>query len=297
MSRSMLVIADEHEYDNICLEKAHDIAAPLNAKLEVVRFLSHFDSQGELVCQQIIEQAKQTLDHDIFDIFGDDARVTCNVILTDEIADWVVGACKQKQFDLVVKTGQRTENLFHIPTDWQLMRQLSCPILIVNNQKWKSKPAVMAAVDLSTPGARNKELNTSVLQWTTLWSDVFNCSAHVIYSIPIARALLELDIVDKTEYRRKKQPEAEKQLSKLLEHFELDHAHTHITAGPPQKAIHHMANELKADLVIMGCVGRKGLQGFVIGNTAENVLHHLPTDTLIVGAGGLKTRKRSWIPT
>ena len=57
----------------------------------------------------------------------------------------------------------------------------------------------MAAVDLSTQEALHKELNTSVLQWTTLWSDVFNCSAHVIYSIPIARALLELEIVEKTE--------------------------------------------------------------------------------------------------
>ena len=297
MSRSILVIADEHEHDKICLKKAHDIAAPLNAKLEVVRFLSHLDSQDELVCQQIIEQAKQTLDHVIFGIFGDDARVTCNVILTDDIADWVVGACEQKQFDLVVKTGHRTENLFHTPTDWQLMRQLSCPILIVNNHKWKSKRVVMAAVDLSTPEAQHKELNTSVLQWTTLWSDVFNCSAHVVYSIPIAGALLELDIVEKGEYQRRKQPEAEKQLSKLLEYFELDHAHTHITAGPPEKAIHHMANELKADLVIMGCVGRKGLKGFLIGNTAEKAIHHLPTDTLIIGAGGLRARKISWIPT
>jgi len=281
MSRSILVLADEYEHDNFSLEKAHDIASPLNAKLEVVRFLSHLDSQDELVRKQIIEQAKQTLGHDISDIFGDDARVTCNVIPTDEIADWVVGACKEKHFDLVVKTGQRTENLFHTPTDWQLMRQLSCPVLIANNHKWKSKQIVMATVDLSTQEAQHKELNELVLQWTTLLSDVFSCSAHVVYSIPIAKPLLELDIVEQSEYQKRKQPEAENQLSKLLEHFELNHAHTHITAGPPGKTIPHIANELKADLVIMGCVGRRGVKGFLIGNTAEKVLHHLRTDTLI----------------
>ena len=297
MSRSILVIADEHEDDNICLEKAYDIAAPLNAKLEVVRFLLHLDTKEELVRKQIIEQAKQTLDHDIFDIFGDDARVTCNVILADEIADWVVDACKQQRFDLVVKTRQRTEDLFRTPTDRQLMRQLSCPILILNNHKWRSKKVVLTAINLTRQGAQRKELNTLVLQWTALWSDVFSCSAHVAYSIPIARALLELDIVEKSKYQGRARPETEKQLSKLLEHFNLDHAHTHIAAEPPERSIHHIANELKADLVILVCAERKGLIELLIGNIAESVLHQLTTDTLIIGAGALKTRNEPWIPT
>jgi len=49
-----------------------------------------------------------------------------------KIANWVEDICEQKHFDLVVKTGHRTESLFHTPTDRQLIRQLSCLLLIGN---------------------------------------------------------------------------------------------------------------------------------------------------------------------
>ena len=288
MSRSILVIADEHEHKECSLEKAHEIVAPLNASLEIVRFLSHLDSQDELQRKQILAQAKKTLEQDVSDIFGDAARANCDVIATDAIADWVVGTCKQKNFDLVVKTGHRTENIFHTPTDWQLIRQLTCPVFIANNHKWNSKRVVLATVDIATHESRHQELNQLVLQWLHLLTDVSDCTAHVLYSIPIAKPLLDLDIVEKRTVLQNKQPEAEVQLAKLLEQFNLGHARTHITAGPPDKTIPHIANELKADLVIMGSVGRKGLPGFVIGNIAEKVLHHLRTDALIVEAGGIE---------
>jgi universal stress protein E len=288
MGRSILVIADEHDHDKLSLEKAHAIASPLSAKLEVVRFLSQLESPDHQVRKQTLDKAKKQLEDDILAIFDDGDVVAYDVISTDKIADWVVNTCTQKHFDLVVKTGHRTETLFHTPTDWKLMRQLSCPILIANNHKWKSKEVVMAAVDLSTQEGQHKALNEAVLHWTSVLADAFNFSAHIVYSIPIAKPLLALNIVEQSDYQQKKLPQAKIQLSKLLDKCAFNNANTHVTAGPPEKTIPHVANELKADLVIMGCIGRKGLKGFLVGNTAEKVLHHLRTDTLIVETSGLK---------
>ena len=286
MSRSILVIAYDREQDGYSLEKAHFLASPLNATVEVVRFLPSLDSHDELARTNTLSQAKQVLVNDIFKIFGEDDRVSSDVISTDDISSWVVAACSEKQFDLVIKTGHRTEGLFHTPTDWQLMRQLPCPILITSNHKWKSKQVVLATVDLTAPDLQHKERNEEVLKWTTLMSQTFNYSTHIVYSIPIARPLVELEVVDKNKYLQNKKLESENQLSKLLENFELGQANTQITAGPPDKTIPHVANELKADLVIMGCKGREGIKGFLFGSTAEKVLHHLRTDILLVKFNG-----------
>lgn len=43
MTKSILVIADEHE--NLTIEKAHIIAYSLDARLDVVRFLCELDTE------------------------------------------------------------------------------------------------------------------------------------------------------------------------------------------------------------------------------------------------------------
>ena len=76
--------------------------------------------------------------------------------------------------------------------------------------------------------------------------------------------------------------DAKEKMQKLLARFDMSSVTSHITAGPPDRTIPHQANELNSDLVIIGSVGREGVIGFLLGNTAEKVLHHLRTDCLII---------------
>jgi universal stress protein E len=103
-----------------------------------------------------------------------------------------------------------------------------------------------------------------------------------VYSIPIAKALLELDVVSKHAVEMKKAPAMKIKMQELLEQFDMSHVSSHITAGPPDKSIPHQASILKSDLVIIGSVGREGLSSLLLGNIAEKVLHYLHTDCLIV---------------
>lgn len=289
MSKSILVVADEH--DNLSIEKANNIASSLDAKIEIVRFLCNLGTEHEIHRQQAVDEARQALERDTSSIFDSDAQVICNVIATDDVADWIISACKQKQYDFVIKTGRRTDGDVHTSLDRNLMQKLPCAMFIVSDRKWKSKKVILAAVDLSTNVKLRKDYNNIVLKWTAMLADAFNYDVHIVYSIPIARPLLELDIVEKQEVQQKKQPEAEKNTLSLITDFNLDHAHTHITAGPADKNIPSIANKLKADLVVMGCVGKKGLKELVFGKIAENTLHNIRTDILVCRGRRAKTRK------
>lgn len=56
----------------------------------------------------------------------------------------------------------------------------------------------------------------------------------------------------------------------------------HAAPGTPWPTIRKVARRLRADLIVMGTVGRGGLAGMLIGNTAEKVLHESETSLLSV---------------
>jgi len=283
MVKHVLVIADIEEDETFALEKARDLCLPDGIKLEIIRFI-HSGNQSQVEPAKQIEHARESLAAQITKIFPDDTRVSSRVVDNEFIVDWVVEYCQKHTIDLVVKTRHRSESLFHTPTDWQLLRQLPCPVLIASHIKWKPEAKILLPLDLSTDESQHQQLNRAVLQWGKFWSDANEHQLHVAYSIPIAKALLELEIVDKREIEQKKSPQAKEKMAELLEQCEVKDAPVHITAGPPEKAIPHLAGELHCDLVIMGCTGHKGLSAYLHGHTTEKVLHNLRADCLVVRA-------------
>lgn len=59
--------------------------------------------------------------------------------------------------------------------------------------------------------------------------------------------------------------------------------------GNPRDVIPALASELDADLVVMGTVGRTGIPGLLIGNTAEVILNNLECSVLAVKPEGFIT--------
>lgn len=281
MNKHVLVIADIEDNDKLSLEKAREIALPMTATLEIVKFIQH-PPESDISLEQHIEQAQQSLAANIQSVFADTTAIKSEVVVSNNIADWVVEHCERTSVDLVIKGGHRTESLFHTPSDWILIRHLHCPILIASHAKWKSKSNILLAVDLSTKDKNHQKLNSLVLKWGEVLSKGTQNQLHAVYSIPIAKPLLEFDVVSKHSVEMKKTPEMEVKMQELLDRFDMSNVSPHVTAGPPDKSIPHQASKLKSDLVIIGSVGREGLSGLLLGNTAEKVLHHLHTDCLII---------------
>ena len=63
----------------------------------------------------------------------------------------------------------------------------------------------------------------------------------------------------------------------------------HLRKGAPRDVVPAVANELKADLVVMGTVSRTGIPGLLIGNTAEVILNNLECSVLAVKPAGFVT--------
>jgi len=75
--------------------------------------------------------------------------------------------------------------------------------------------------------------------------------------------------------------QAEKQMQALGERWNIPEDRQHIVIGRPEDEIHAIAEDLSADLVIVGSHGRHGL-ALVFGSTANGVLHGAICDVLAV---------------
>jgi universal stress protein A len=80
------------------------------------------------------------------------------------------------------------------------------------------------------------------------------------------------------------QQQATQQLQRFSETHAIDAAHQHIVLGRPEVEIHAKAEELGADLIVVGSHGRYGL-ALLMGSTANGVLHGASCDVLAVRVG------------
>ena len=63
----------------------------------------------------------------------------------------------------------------------------------------------------------------------------------------------------------------------------------HLVKGWARQEIPVLANEIDADLVVMGTVGRTGIPGFIMGNTAETILNQIDCSVLAIKPPGFQT--------
>lgn len=87
--------------------------------------------------------------------------------------------------------------------------------------------------------------------------------------------------VDLSEIQEQLHQQATEQLQELAQPTGIDSANQHVLVGQPVSEIHDLAENLDADLVVVGSHGRKGL-ALLLGSTANGVLHGAKCDVLAV---------------
>jgi nucleotide-binding universal stress UspA family protein len=68
----------------------------------------------------------------------------------------------------------------------------------------------------------------------------------------------------------------------------------HHTRGRPEQTIPRLVDDLQIDILVMGTVARTGIPGFVMGNTAENVLREIRCSLLALKPNGFVSPVRAY---
>lgn len=107
-------------------------------------------------------------------------------------------------------------------------------------------------------------------------------SLHLVHVIEPLTFAYGGDIpMDLTEIQQQLQAQARTQLHKLAAQYQLDADQCRLLVGEPAAELHQLAQELSADLIVVGSHGRHGL-ALLLGSTANGVLHGAQCDILAV---------------
>jgi universal stress protein E len=289
--RELLVIADQNGTSNPAFMHALEIAKNTNAKIEFVGFVhaagvdsSEILSQSEKrkVHHRFIDDKLAQIEGFLSEIDLGDVRVNADVVWERSFERWVTSRCSQKSFDMIFKTGHRSESTTHVPSDWQLMRHCPDPVMIVGEQAWHDGGNILAALDLGSSNEQALKLNEEILRYSFLLGKATNSVVHACYSISMPSALADLDFFDTEGYEKKMKESIDPIIAKLIQDGGLNKDTLHLVSGKPAKEILRIADKINSDVVVMGSKTKISLRGRLLGNTARNVLGKIKADVVVV---------------
>jgi len=109
-----------------------------------------------------------------------------------------------------------------------------------------------------------------------------NAALHIIHVIEPLSFAYGGDIpMDFSGIQDEIQKQAKSQLTAFASKYNIPGENQHIVIGRPESEIHSTAEELGAELIIVGSHGRHGL-ALILGSTANGVLHGASCDVLAV---------------
>lgn len=282
----ILIVADQGD-TCVATSRGLELAAKLGHSAEVVAF-AHANlgeiaggKPGQTAMRQKILDLRRTQIQARIDAFAQpDQTVAVKVVWLKDIHPWILKRTASVNFAMVVKTSHDSGSFVYTSTDWHLLRECAAPILITAEKKWHRTKPLLAALDLGTRNGIKQALNSKVLGTAKQLADVLGVELKIISAIVVPTLLSDMDLVDPASYAKERREEMMPHLKALAaEHGVSEKAFT-LKRGPVDKVITSYAAKSRAQLVVMGTVGRKGLKARVLGNTAEEVLHHLRTDVL-----------------
>ena len=194
--------------------------------------------------------------------------------------------------DLVVKAAEgspESRGLLFGSTALHLIRKCPCPVWVVNGPSEIEAPRVLAAVD-PEPGDVRRQVAQEVL---ALAGEVCGDDGrlHVVSAWhATGESLLRgrMKPVDLAAYVESVREDAASGLEEILEAsgVRVRATHTHLLRGRPRVSIARFIRENDIDHLVMGSVGRTGVAGLIIGETAEALVRTVRCSVLVVKPPG-----------
>jgi universal stress protein E len=165
-------------------------------------------------------------------------------------------------------------------TDWELIRSCPCPLWLVRSGTLPKKPRLLVAVDPGHADARRSRLDSRLL----------SAAQTLVRHVGGSMAIVHADDAGDTQIDA---------VERLASRHHVPAANRYVIPGNTTRVLPEVAEEARADILLLGAVSRSRLNQPFIGTTAERVIDHVECDVFVVKPVGYKSpvpRRRPRIP-
>lgn len=196
--------------------------------------------------------------------------------------------------DIIVKATRAHDDLRSViftPTDWHLVRKCPTPVLLVKDHDWPSNGKIVAAVNVGTEDREHAQLNDRLTTIALDYAKLLSGHVHLANCYPGTPLNIAIEVpeFDPETYNESVKNHHLEEMEKHSARYAIALDNCHVKEGLPEKVIPQVAQELDAELVIIGTVGRVGISAALIGNTAEHVIDELNCDVLAIKPDGFES--------
>jgi universal stress protein E len=181
--------------------------------------------------------------------------------------------------------------------DLKLLRKCPCPVWLIKSTEQTNYKEIVVALDYEPENPECEMLNTELMtmgislamsdfaqlhvvhSWDFIGEDVLRSSRMQHTDEEVDAMVAEEEAKRRTWLSNKTAACLNNVDDKVNQYLD---PKLHVIKGEARYAIPHFINELGAELVIMGTVGRTGIAGYIIGNTAESILNAIDCSVLAV---------------
>ncbi|MGD1991399.1 MAG: universal stress protein [Chromatiales bacterium] len=299
--KNILFFTDGNPGSTWALERAVKLATTNEARLTVMDVISDRETSPELEerlgtdLNIILRDRMQHQLEELIAGFREHGDLIYSRVETGIDFVEVIRAVLRNRHDLVMKAARPPEGFSRRllgSTDLHLLRKCPCPVWIdrptvahpyrnilaaVNPSEKADSGCSRLVMDLASSLASRESAELSVVHaWQMHGESTLRNGRG-----RISGKELEL-LVEATRNERRKR------LDDLLGHYGLNSEanNVHLRKGPTAATIRDTGSRMDADLLVMGTIGRTGIPGFFIGNTAEELLQTTSASILAVKPEG-----------
>ena len=288
---SILIVADREGERQVALARGLSLAQAMGWDAEVVGFcyesLAGLDNRAHEreAKRTLMDRRREEVEAQVASHQPGDVRVKVVIAWEKFVHERVDIHCERMSHQVVIKTAHRSERFLYTPTDWHLLRECRAPVLIAAEEIWRPTHSIVAAVDLASRSRVKRALNHNIVATARDYAKALNNPLNLLHVVHVPAALKELHLVDEEAHTAKVTDAIRANAERLCKAHDLSPDQLVIEHGDVAETIAEVAKRHEAQLVVLGTVGRQGVNAKLIGNTAEKVLSRIPTDVLALKPG------------
>ena len=304
--KSILFVTDGSEGEESVLARALKLASANNAKLTLFAALDaeayqladqEHRSAIEAINEVRREERREELESLSQEAVSEYPELTIDVAVeTGAMAVTVIRAVLVNGHDLVMKAAEgrrrKWSRLFGTG-DQKLMRKCPCPVWILKPSTDTHFRRILAAVDLNPTRPDTESLAVRITSLATSLAADEGSELHVVHVWHLAAETelrgRSIHTADVDSIVQGMEAAHQSELDRLLEPYPYTNRTVHLIKGRAGDVIPDLAEKLEVDLVVIGTVGRAGVPGLLIGNTAEEILNAVDCSVLTLKPEGFET--------
>lgn len=210
-------------------------------------------------------------------------------------AERVIRRVQSEGFDLVIKNVEgRSKGKGFRAMDMELLRKCPCPVWLCRPIRHsRTDIRVLVAVDPECEEAAAYDLAIRLLRLSRSLADTCSGTLHIVscweydvdeylrHNVPLNISDEDLDrVIEQAGSRHRSKLDVLIRAAGIGGEMEVHH-----TIAQPEHFIPLLVEEKKFDILVMGTVARTGIPGFIMGNTAENILQKVSCSLLALKPG------------